>query len=284
MADWNVFQSSEELRRLDIQNRLLRPCEQAVYRHILSERSGLRVLDVGCNNGSKTADRFSDAAIASVIGLERSEALVSQARRCYGDDKFAFYSCDAEDHGFSARLGAVMDERGVGAFDVINLSLVLSHLRQPGALLTALKRFLAPDGRLVIIEADDRLGRLSPDPQDLFGTFMELLATDPFSGDRNCCGMLPQILERCGYRQVREEIVPFAADGAEVERKADIFETFFSYLPEDVRLLLDREPENAAVRKAAMWLEEHYEALKRLILRKDTHISMGFRIFVYEIP
>ncbi len=68
----NIFDSSKEI-------------EQPVYRRLLEGRSGLRVLDVGSNNGSKTADRFAHPSVAKIIGLEYNQNLVDQARETYGD-------------------------------------------------------------------------------------------------------------------------------------------------------------------------------------------------------
>ena len=66
----NIFESSKEIDRLAVQNRLLKEYEEPVCRRLLERRQGVRGLDVGCNNGSKTAARFSRSGVSTVIGLE----------------------------------------------------------------------------------------------------------------------------------------------------------------------------------------------------------------------
>ena len=58
MESQTVFEKGWELDRLTVQNQLLRECELPVYQKLLEGKSGLRLLDVGCNDGSKTMDRF----------------------------------------------------------------------------------------------------------------------------------------------------------------------------------------------------------------------------------
>ena len=68
------------------------------------------------------------------------------------------------------------------------------------------------------------------------------------------------------------------ASGREREKKKAIFTTFFSYLSEDVLLLLESEPENEEYKSWAEWLECNYKTLKRLILQKKSTISMGIKL------
>lgn len=44
--------------RLAVQGKLLSEYEQPVYQKVMSGRSGLTLLDVGCNNGWKTKSVF----------------------------------------------------------------------------------------------------------------------------------------------------------------------------------------------------------------------------------
>ena len=72
-----VFQDDQELHRLTVQNRLLREYELPVLRRILSGKSDVRILDIGCNDGHKTVNLFSDFPGVQVIGLEYLEDLAA---------------------------------------------------------------------------------------------------------------------------------------------------------------------------------------------------------------
>ena len=91
-----VFQEKKERERLLIQNRLLSQAEQPALEHFLEGRTELSVLDIGCNDGSRTFSRFSDDRISRVIGLEYNQELVETAERKYVDSKFFFYQRDVE--------------------------------------------------------------------------------------------------------------------------------------------------------------------------------------------
>lgn len=189
----DIFDNRKELARLAVQNKLLKEYGQPVYRRLLDGRSELRVLDVGCNNGSKTADRFTHPSVAKTIGLEYTQKLVDQAQETYGNPWFSFYQCDVEQPDFPQKLRGWMEENQVEAFDLIHISLVLMHLAEPGRVMGILREFLAPEGRVMIIEANDTANRLTPDPAGLFQDFMGILMAEPFSGNREFVHTIPKL-------------------------------------------------------------------------------------------
>ncbi len=278
VASCEVFQAHTELDRLSVQNRLLAAYEEPIYRRVLAGRRDVRLLDVGSNDGSKTVARFSHGNVSRVIGLEYHHELVERARTDYGDGRFCFRQCDVEAPGFAVRLAELMAEQGVEAFDVIHISLVLLHLHDPGALLALLRGVLAPGGQLIVVEADDSASKAVPDDGHLFRDFLRILSFDPLSGDRHCGGKTLRLLAKSGYRDIALENTAVRAGGAEAGTKADIFDIFCSYLPQDIRLLREREPENAAYAACGAWLDRHYGDLRRMILRDGTEISMGVSI------
>lgn len=275
----NIFDDHKEIDRLAVQNQLLKEYELPVYQRLMEGRRGLRVLDVGCNNGSKTADRFAHPSVEKIIGLEYNQDLVEEAQATYGDKWFSFYQCDVEQPDFAQKLRGWMEENHVEAFDLIHISLVLLHLAEPGRILGVLREFLAPDGQVMIIEANDLVNRLTPDPDGLFQEFMEILMRDPFSGDRNFVSTIPGLLEEQGYTHITLENETMGAAGHEDEKKESMFDTFFSYLPGDVALLREREPDNPLYAQWEAWLEQRYAALRRTVLAGGSAITLGLSIF-----
>lgn len=273
-----IFQEKKEMERLRVQNALLRNCEEPLFAHIVSGAHGLCVLDVGCNDGTKTAERFAPEAFSRVVGLEYNEALAARAHARYGGEKFSFRAFDAEAPTCAECLRRVLRDEGVDGFDVIYLSFVLMNLREPTRLLAVLREFLKPDGLLVIVEPNDGASSLSGDTDGLLGEFLAMLARDRYAGDRTLGARLGQMLADCGYGEPRVWCEGVSARGDEAARRADIFTTFFSYIPEDVALLRAAEPEREEYRAWERWLAEHYGALRQLILREGTEITMGLRI------
>lgn len=278
MASSKVFEENEEINRLAVQNRLLKDYEQPVCQRVIGGRHNLKLLDIGCNDGSKTADRFTCENITQVIGLEYHRHLAKKAQKTYGNNGFAFYQCDVEGAGFIKRLRHLMAKNSIEAFDIIHISFVLMHLKNPGELLTSLRDVLTPGGKLFLVEADDSFSKVSSDTNHLYRNFLKILSDDPFSGDRNCGGKLPALLEKSGYKQIQLESTCIGADQSERLKKKDMFDIFCSYLPADMILLQKQEPDNTQYIACVGWLNQHYHTLKELFLAENTSISMGVSI------
>lgn len=273
-----VFQEKTEMERLRVQNDLLSCYEAPVFAQIFSEGQALNVLDVGCNDGTKTVERFSLESVAHVIGLEYNEDLARKAKKQYGNERFSFFACDVEAQDFPKQLRAIMDEKHIGGFDVIYLSFVLMQLSDMGKLLAALRPFLKPEGKLVIIDANDRTSALVNDDTGLLSEFLNILKKDRYAGNREVGAVICDELLACGYKDVFVWHDAIAAGAGEAEKKQAIFTMFFTFLPEDVRLLLDLEPENEEYKSWSTWLDRNYETLKQRIMQEQSEISMGIKI------
>lgn len=278
MKNQLIFEEQNERNRLKVQNRLLSPYEKNIFEHIFSDRQELAVLDIGCNDGTKTVERFASDAVAKVIGLEYNDSLVVKAQSDYGNGKFSFYSSDVESDNFSVQLKELMSENHVDGFDVIYLSFVLMHLQDIKKLLVELKAFLKPEGQLVIIEADDDVSVLTPDGKGLLAGFLDILKKDKYSGNREVGSRLNALLAESGYGNVTVWSDCVSAKPEEWEKKRDIFTTFFSYLPEDVALLLKAEPDCEEYKAWAKWLDENYRELEQLIVKEESSVSMGVKM------
>lgn len=273
-----VFQEKKELKRLHIQNRLLGEYEKPVFDSIFSGQEGLSVLDIGCNDGTKTVEWFSTEAVSKVIGLEYNEGLAKKARKLYGNEKFSFYSMDVESSDFSRQMKIKMKEKEIESFDVIYLSLVLLHLTDVKKVLEAVCTLLREDGQIVIVEANDKNTVLMPDKKGLLPEFLHILEEDKYSGNRNMGNEICSLLTESGYDNIKIWHESISAGAGEKEKKKDIFKIFFSYLPEDVDLLLEEVPDCEEYQKWDRWLEENYKKLRNSIVLSNATISMGIKI------
>lgn len=280
MEDLIVFQDDKEIDRLRVQNKLLFPYEKKALDSLFSsyeKGEGLAVLDIGCNDGKKTVSIFSYDSISSVVGLEYNQKLAQKAQTEFGNDKFFFSTLDVESADFTDAIGKIMQERAIQAFDCIYLSFVLMHLKNPRKLLMALQNLLKDGGSLVIVEANDSSSSLTGDTDNLLGTFLVILNSDKYSGNRSLGTFVDQMAKDCGYKNIRIWCDAISAGKGEFEKKEAIFTTFFSYLSEDVDILLQEE-DCEEYRKWKQWLLTHLPLLKALILKEDSEISMGMKI------
>lgn len=263
----DVYQLKGELDRLAAQNLLFREAECGTYAQILQQYPQARVLDIGCNNGTKLVNRFSYPAIEQVVGLEFHGALAQQAQAQFGNQHYAFYQCDVEDASLLQQLEAIMTERGIEVFDIVHISLVLLHLKNPAAVLNTLRKVLSPQGQLLIVEPADNTMVVSPDPLHLRDGFVAAMEADPYSGNRNFVHSLPQLLQDCGYENIAIQPQIIFGDATAWDRKALIFEIICSFLEEDAQLA----PEDAPWKH---WVADHFAQFEHLIKEEESQITV----------
>lgn len=277
MEGGNIFQSSKEIERLKVQSRLLDAVEKPLLSSLFSSSEDLCVLDIGCNDGEKTVSLFDGDNIRSVIGIEYSAALSSAAEKRWGNGKFHFDSLDASSEDFPFSLRRIMKSRNVEAFDCIYLSFVLMHISSPETLLSTLKDFLKSDGVIVIVEADDSTSFLFPDDGDMLGTFLSILSHDRYAGDRSLGSRLESLVYSSGYGSIDSVCSSISAGRGEMKKKEMIYTVFFSYLEDDIDIIM-AEDESDCYREWKTWLLDNLPSLKALILNSESEISMGMKI------
>ncbi len=279
MVSQHIFQDKKEIARLKTQRNLLLGYERPVIDKILKKKgsSSISVLDVGCNGGEKTVALFSSDNVKKVIGIEYNKSLAEEAERERGNDIFSFFNLDVENSDFLPQLKGIMEKEGVKGFDIIYLSFVLMHLKNPESLLLKLKKLLKDDGTLVVVEPDDSLSFLCPDDDELLEGFMEILDEDKYSGNRRLGRKIVKILIDCGY-QVALPLYSIKCEFSEKQKKDDVYTVFFSYLEDDIAILMKEDENNEEYKAMSRWLEENMPTLERIIKSDKSFISMGLRI------
>ena len=105
------------------------------------ERPGasLRVLDVGCGNGSHLALPLAICTGVQLVGIDTDSCSIEHARRLVGD-RANIRFC----------VGRVEDLVEAEQFDVVILSEVLEHLERPAEMLTTGARLMNSNGILIV--------------------------------------------------------------------------------------------------------------------------------------
>ena len=274
----NVFLDEVELKRLMIQGRLLSEYEQPIYQKVIDGRKGLTLLDVGCNNGWKTKERFFDKNFKKIIGIDCLDQLVDQARERFGNDVLSFYACDVATEEFTEKLRQIMQKENIHAFDIIHCSFMLMHTKEQEDILKRLKTFLAPGGKLIVIEPDDSTSYMNPDPDGIYKEFLQVLSADPYAGKRNMGAELPGLFSNSGYTDIQLECSEIASSGNEITKKEHIFDTFCAYLLEDL-ILLRQDAEGNSYQTEWEWVQKNLDKLRQLMTGEASTVSMGVKIY-----
>ena len=109
-------------------------------------RSGQRLLDVGCGPGTLTADLAALIAPGEAVAIDRSEAVLAEARREL--ERRGLTNVHTETGDVYA-LGF-----GAGEFDVVHAHQVLQHLSDPVAALGEMARVTVDGGWVAVRESD----------------------------------------------------------------------------------------------------------------------------------
>jgi len=169
--------------------------------------AGLKVVDVGCGGGDVTfalARRVGPKG--QVIGIDLDEEKLGWARaeaQAQGLSHVRFETCD------------VTQAWPVIGADLVYARFILTHLRDPGALLARAMEALKP-GAMILVEDIDIAGRFSyPEnaavsaAADLYIALSQKRGGDPLIGRR-----LDFLLEEAGFRHVETTVVqPFSRQG-----------------------------------------------------------------------
>lgn len=107
----------------------------------LGDLSDLRVVDLGCGDGS-FADVVLDGGAHSYLGLDGSAAMIDLARKRVRDPRVTF------------QLGSIEDfVAAPGSADLVTSRMAFHHLREVGPALRSVHRTLTPGGRLIFTVA-----------------------------------------------------------------------------------------------------------------------------------
>lgn len=106
-------------------------------------------MDIGCNDGSLILDRIEGMTnISFVVGVDSNESMIkSNIEKCNKDN--VFYVCsDCEKDDFLYDVNELMEEKKIEKFDLIVLSMILLHVKNPFKVLKNARTLLKDDGSL----------------------------------------------------------------------------------------------------------------------------------------
>jgi ubiquinone/menaquinone biosynthesis C-methylase UbiE len=111
--------------------------------HLL--RPGLELLDVGCGPGTITADLARRVAPGRVVGIDRSEEVIAQARAHAAKEGVAVAIQPGDVYAL---------EFPDASFDLVHAHQVLQHLTDPVSALREMRRVTRPGGSVAVRDSD----------------------------------------------------------------------------------------------------------------------------------
>ena len=271
----------KEIRRLKIQQDLMIDFDYDVYSRVCDAFDELRVLDIGSNTGAFVQDRIVKCGkVAKLIGLEYDRGFVESSNAKYGvEGKIKFFEQNVEDEDFVDRLEAYMEEMGVKDFNVVNISMLILHLKSPYKMLKAIRRFLARGAILVIKDIDDGFNIAYPDERGDIQRIYNICKKSRTSGYRNSGRQIYTLLMRSGYRDVKFEKMGISTPGMDYEKRSALFDTYFSFILEELKIYVKENPEDQRAAKDLEWYDRIYEDLEAQFQDENFFFNLGFVLF-----
>ena len=164
--------------------------------------AGSACLDVGCGGGDVTLDLArATGPTGRVLGVDLDQTKIAIARREGGGvSNVAFEVRD------------VTDWKPDAPFDVVFSRFLLTHLADPGALISAMRRHLG-EGGVIIVEDIDFRGHFGEPDCPALRRFVYLYTETVRrrGGDANIGPRLPALLRAAGFEDVQMKLVHPAA-------------------------------------------------------------------------
>lgn len=271
--------NAKEKHRLITQLKISREFDMIAYDKVLNNSQDLTVLDVGANNGEFIMDRLgNDPRVTKIIGLEYNLEAVEYANAHFSH-KCSFYQCDAESADFEDTLISILNKNGLENVDIINISMLILHLKNPARMLKILRKYLSPQGMIIIKDIDDGLNFCYPDPEGRFERAIEICSTDHDAGFRQSGRQIFTLLVNAGFQDVHMENACLSTAGLDYDGKQALFDTYFGFILSDMAKLSREHPNDQTLRENYKWLEENFEELEDAYHVNNFIFNLGFLIF-----
>lgn len=275
------YTSKREDVRLQKQIELLKRFDSDIYDRCFSGKNSMRILDVGCGDGSLIFDRLSNyTGNVFVVGFDRDEGKINQAQNADSDIQGKFYTIDANDDKLAEKLEKVMQDNGIESFDMVHISMLLLHLKEPIRLLRVLRRVLTKNGLIFIKDIDDGLNFAFPDEQGDFEKVYELCDLSETSGNRNSGRQIYYALHQAGFRDIEIAKQGFSNLGLTYDEKELMFDIYFTFIKGDMEWMQNKYPDDVNIAQKREWYNNNFEDIRDRFLQDDFVFSFGFMIYL----
>lgn len=269
-----------ELRRIASQIRCLDNHAGEVYDRVFSEYSSPSVLDVGTNDGA-FANTFIMSRIGdgTLVGVDCIGRFVEAAEKRISSKNAHFFELDCESPDFQSEMRTIMDDLGIDGFDIINISMVLLHLKNPFKALKSLRRLMSDNGCFIIIDPDYGLNYASPDPEGKFDRLYGIYESLPTAGCTRSGRQVYSLLKKLDMEDVRLERIGYNTAHLKVPQKEDLFEACVSIVPQVIKETIDNGQSTPELEKAFEWVRENMDSIEEMFYRNDFLYSFGFMVY-----
>lgn len=266
------FKSQE---RLSVQQRIVKPYNDKIFKRLLENKKDIEVLDVGSNNGNTIMKSVvPEFDIKHIIGLEYSDKMYNEALKYVNTTPYKPYQIDVEAEDFDEHLNKICEENDIEGFDLIFVSFLLLHLKKPGNLIRRIKKFLKRDGYIFIRDVDDQQIVSYPDQNNIVKYFKDIDASLAHTGYRFMGRELYTHLKQAEYHDIEIIGEDISTIGRDYDERKDLMNMNFSYIRENIVDMIssDKKTKYDGYLK---WVDDHCDDLEKLFADSTYYFKVG---------
>ena len=265
-----------EEARLSAQIRVVNFHAADVYDRVTGGKTELTVLDIGSNCGDQVMSSLGNRQeVKTVLGMDISKKVVDIANERYKQKSF-FFCSDCESETFEQELKKVMTSKEISSFDIVNISHVLHHLKNPFKVLKVVRGVLSKEGTIIILDVDDGLHLAYPDSNGIFSKAVGILVDSKTSGcrlnGRETYSQLKKLgldvkLDHFGINTVT---LPYSV-------KNDLYKAFIELVP----IVVEESKENNDSKAVSnlSWISNNMETLEGEYYGEDFMLNVGYIVY-----
>lgn len=266
-----------EIERLKIQNRYLNRYAVPMMSEIFKKYDKVNLLDVGCSNPDSIKGRIGPNEYSTLLGVDIAEDKIKEANERFANEKDEFLVCDITDESKIGVFQEYFKKHNIEGFNVIHISSVLLHLKEPAKVLSFCYKLLVKGGTIFIQDEDDGLN-ISYPKSTFFKDVTFLYAHSLESGDREMGRKLPIYLKSAGFKNIVLLNTMCSSTDFGGEYKEELWDLYFNpdyWAACDVSFFDDARAEDCLER-----CRNNHAEVKTKYMEGDYYVSLG--IFFYS--
>lgn len=270
-----------------VEHRLTKPFDEKIYKNIENGFEGLNILDIGSSSGELILDRLGKSdKLNALVCIDNDANAINYGIKNYEiENKITFANIDIEDENFIEKLLDHLKEKGFEntKFNFIHISMLIMHLKNPFNLLRKIRKVITKDAVIFIKDMEDRLTYAYPDENNNFGRSIKIANYLETAGYRKSGRQIYTLLRHAGFENINLNLAGINTINMDYDQREDMFDTFFTFLRADSKLMVEKYPDNQVYRDDYNWICKNYDDLNQEMHDKDFFFSFGFMIYTAKL-
>lgn len=283
--DVRYYYDEDELEkhRLRTEDSLLLKYEKPIMERLLEGRENLVCLDVNVLSTTGSYTRLNYPEITNLVALSYNEDVTSRGNSkkdmLQPGETINFFTVQFESDDFERQLGECLESINVEGIDVVCLSMAIMDFKKPFKVLQAIQNYLNEDAVMIIRDVDDGAVFAYPDKDGLFSKFQSFYIHNIYSGYRYTGRQVYSYIRKLDPKSITLEEYGINTSNMSRTEKRKLFESWFSFIPNDFRRMLNENPRSKIAKEVVSFCEQYYDELYEQFFSKDVLFSSGYVIY-----